>query len=561
MSPPPLTSLQFCTIKRVDVQFISPLHQIYAQVLRLLCRLNITAHHSVTMKIYSRARENQTTPWNPAFRPLRIRFLQAAGLNFVLLQLLFLGLFSYLFGSLYQQDSNVHNLHVLFVDYDGGIIGSSVRSGYKTLQSNNFPTLVEHPPTQFPSPVDIERKVCQARYWAAIYVSPEASTRLQAALAGDSIYNSSDVFTYIWNEARYPATSDSLVSNHIQTLFSAARVAFVSNETEANRALSANTSAAISIFANPWEAVSINIMPTVQGSRLIYNTIVIILILLQEFFYLGTLNGLSQSFEFFQQLPPHRIIFFRFGISVAYTFIGSLCTTVAIWAFRAGWGINGNQFALSWAAFWLFAHINFLVFDVFTAWLPLLYVPMSLVTWVVFNITSILLPFELIPGFYHWSYALPANEVYRTLLDIWSGGCYPQLHISLPVLFSWEIAVFVFSSLGIYRRCHLAIIARESQQKAFHEKLDAALLYVREHAQEDQTSPACPADRQPPTVGITSRDGADQEAERRLSEATLHRNELLAQSETRSNQAAGFAPCFDILLSNTASSLKYKANS
>ena len=500
----------------------------------------ILSPFAVTMKIYPRANENRIATSDPAIRPIWKNFIKAAGINFLMLQVLFLGLFSYMFGSLFQQGSHVHNLKVLFVDYDGGIIGSSVRDAYTALQGNGFPTLIEQAATEFSTPDDLEVEVCRANYWAAVYVFPAASGRLQAALSGDTTYNNSEALAYIWNEARYPTISDSLVVQNIQTLFSAARVVFTSNETEARRVHSANTSTAISVFANPWQPVSLNIMPTTQGSRVVYNTIVIILILLQEFFYLGTINGLYQRFDFYRRFPPRQIILYRFCISAAYTFVGSLCTSGAIWAFRDGWGVNSNQFALTWAILWLFAHINFLTFDVFTVWLPLLYVPMSLVTWVIFNITSILLPFDLIPYFYRGSYAMPANQVYRTLTDIWSGGCYPQLHLSLPILFSLEIVALSLSSLGIYRRCHYAVLAGEAQQKAFREKLDAALISEREQNKETQNE-ALPAE-------AGSAQDTEERGEIKLSEVSRGDDETLRQNQTRSSQ---FGPCFDVVLTNS----------
>ena len=53
--------------------------------------------------------------------------------------------------------------------------------------------------------------------------------------------------------------------------------------------------------------------------------------------------------------------------------------------------------------------VNYLTLDIFTVWLPPLYVPMAFVTWIVLNVTYVLLPLDLMPAFYRWSYALPAN--------------------------------------------------------------------------------------------------------------------------------------------------------
>lgn len=109
---------------------------------------------------------------------------------------------------------------------------------------------------------------------------------------------------------------------------------------------------------------------------------------------------------------------------------------------------------------------------------------MALITWVVLNVTSILLPFDLSPGFYKWSYVIPAHEVYQVLTDIWSRGCSPSLHYALPILFSLEITGLVLSGLGVFRRCHYAVLAEQAQATAFQERLDTAMTFERKRDQE-----------------------------------------------------------------------------
>ncbi len=74
--------------------------------------------------------------------------------------------------------------------------------------------------------------------------------------------------------------------------------------------------------------------------------------------------------------------------------------------------------------------------------------------------------------------------MYQTLLDIWSGGCNPQLHISLPIMFAWEIFGFLLSSLGIYRKAHYASLGEEEQTRQFDERLDAAMEFQRKREKE-----------------------------------------------------------------------------
>ncbi|KAE8445390.1 hypothetical protein EG329_013403 [Mollisiaceae sp. DMI_Dod_QoI] len=473
-------------------------------------------------------------------RPSRTAYFKAAGLNFLMLQILFLGLFCYIFGSLFQQGSHTHNFNIAFVDYDNGVIGASIRNAYADLKGDSFPSLQERSVSQYPSPSLLNEAVCKSHFWAAIYVSAGASQRLEDALNGESsakTYNRSDSLFYIWNEARYPTVGDSSISGSIQTLSSAARVSYsATNGTGALQALNTSDPSSISVFANPWQPSDINLQPTTQGSRLIYNTLVIILILIQEFFYLGVINGLYAQFKFYVRFLPHRIIAYRGFVSLSYTLCGSLCVTGAIWAFRAGWQVNGNQFALTWAILWLFAHVNFLWLDVFSVWLPVQFLPMALITWVVFNVTAILLPFELSPGFYRWAYVMPAHEVYLTLIDIWSSGCYPHLSYTLPILFSLEVLGWLLSALGVYRRCHYAVIAEEAQQKAFQERLNSAMAFERRREEEMREA-----------IEGSQEVISESKEREELNEEMERQDTRIQREHRRASQACNFGPSFELV--------------
>ena len=65
------------------------------------------------------------------------------------------------------------------MDYDGGIVGAAVKDAYAGLQNRNFPTLEEQTPAHYPTPNDLERKVCSTQYWAALYISAGATARLE----------------------------------------------------------------------------------------------------------------------------------------------------------------------------------------------------------------------------------------------------------------------------------------------------------------------------------------------------------------------------------------------
>jgi hypothetical protein len=278
---------------------------------------------------------------------------------------------------------------------------------------------------------------------------------------------------------------------------------------------------------------------------LIYNTLVIILILIQEFFYLGTINGLYAAFKIYAKLYPHRIIVYRNCISLAYTFCGSLCVTGAIWAFRGDWDVNSNQFGLTWAVLWLFAHLNFLWLDVFTIWTPPQYVPMLLITWIIFNVSSILVPFELSPGFYRWSYAMPAHEVFQTLIHIWSKGCNPQIYYALPTLFVLELVGLLLGVVGVYRRCHYAVVVEEAADAAFRDRVAVALA----------TEKRLDAERKQRMVEGGSEDIIEEEKreEEELEDVIREEDKSLQRKHTKVAEDCRYGPAFPLAFNNDPS--------
>ncbi|KND92433.1 Nitrosoguanidine resistance protein SNG1 [Tolypocladium ophioglossoides CBS 100239] len=519
---------------------------------------------SMFRRFYPRACDNRLPLSHPEVRVNRVKFFKAASLNFVLLLLLFFGLFCYMFGSLYQEESRTNNLDILWVDYDGGIIGDAVRDAYKSLQSNSFPTLVERPALEFPSESDLREVVCNTNYWAALYTFPRSSESLGLAIAGSdaSQYNPSHILSYIWNEARYPTVMDSLISSNLRALSDGARVAYTAlNGTAAFSTIPPNNPAAISAFATPWTLSSINIQPTTQGPRTVYNTIVIVLVLIQDFFYLGAINGLYVQFKIYTRITPTRIILVRDVLSGTFTMVGSLLITCAIWAFRANWNVSGTQFALNWLILWLFAHANFLTLDVFTIWIPPQYISMALISWVVINVTSIILPFDLSSPFYRWGYALPAHAAYDALTDNWSNGCSPHLYYALPVLFAYELSGLFWTSLGVYKRCHYAVITEETTQEAMRLRVEATLKLEREHdrrlgqehieesVREDENGESSRADKNAADfIQKARKDKEGEEADRLQAEKDIEElGDEIERMETRATRMANFGPSFHLV--------------
>jgi hypothetical protein len=435
-----------------------------------------------------------------------------------------------------------------------------VRQAYSSLQSNEFPALIEKAISQFPTPNDLREAVCRSHYWAALYTSPGASVNLALAIAGTntSLYNTSDVLSFIWNEAKYPTVMDSLVQSNLHTLSDTARVSYIAlNGTSAFLTIPPNNTAALSTFTNPWTLTSINIKPTPQGTRTVYNTISFVLVLIEDFFYLATLNGLYAQFKVYSRIQPVRIILVRDIISLTFTMFGSMVNSAAIWAFQANWNVTGDQFAINWLILWLFAHANFLVFDVFTIWIPPQYISMALITWVGMNVTSIIFPFNSSSPFYRWGYALPAHAAYELLTDNWSNGCNPHLSYALPVLFAYEVIGLILTAIGVYKRCHYAVIMEETTKEAMRLRVEAVLKLERDHSRvagqessekdvrKAETGESSHADADTGTLDHGNE--ASEEDERHVERELEELESEIERMETRASLLSNIGPTFRLI--------------
>ncbi|KAK1140674.1 hypothetical protein N8T08_009987 [Aspergillus melleus] len=384
--------------------------------------------------------------------------------SFFLLQILFLANMSYLYATQFRSSTRFHNMKILYVDYDGGAVGQSVLDAYATLRGDSFPTLQRSDVETFPTPREVRAAVCSGDYWGAVYANTQASTNLTSALqGGPGPYDSANTLTYIWNGARYPAMSMSAVYSSLQTLFAVTRsMYYAKNASEVLPFANLTSPTALQAFLDPIQATEINLKVTEQGTRVLYNTVSFVMPVIQQFFFMMALNGISAQFKILTKLGWHANGLLRMCISAAYTFVGALFMVAYIWSFRESWEVNGNQFALSWMAIWLYMHINFLIMDILTTFVPMQFMPFCVLTWVIVNVASTISPFELSPGFFRWGYALPAHETYQVLVQIWSNGCDDQLYRALPVMFSWWVVALGTVIFSVRHRCNAAVAAERA---------------------------------------------------------------------------------------------------
>ncbi|KAJ4264555.1 hypothetical protein NW762_005758 [Fusarium torreyae] len=400
----------------------------------------------------------RSTPWAAKMKSYLIPVLMTA----FLIQLLFLANMSYLFGSLFKSTTRMHNLKILAIDYDGGDIVKAISGAYDTLQSNHFPTVEFGSSSEYDTPDKIRDAVCRHGYWGAVYTHPGASDRLLSTIEGDNttVYNPQDAITTVYNGAYYPSIFSSLQGN-IQSLISAASTMYALTTPDALKAVNMSNPTSASTLLRPFQANVWDIMPTSQGSRVLLNTVSMVMPVLMQFFFQMALNGISG--KILQSQSKRDVYVTRFITGKIYTFISALTTTGYFWAFREDWGVDAGQFFETWMCLWFYMDINYLVVDtLINTIIPMQFFSFFLLTWIIINIASTVFPFELTPGFFHWGWALPAHNVWLLLVGIWS-GCRANIGVTLPILFSWWIVGHAGSAWSVRKRCLMAEAEAEAQ--------------------------------------------------------------------------------------------------
>ena len=93
---------------------------------------------------------------------------------------------------------------------------------YQTANDGNIPDLqlIAHP--QSVSPSDLEDQVLDLEAWGAVYVNPDATTSLLAALAegcsSTTSYDAKDAITFIWDESRNSGVSGGYIASFLRTV-------------------------------------------------------------------------------------------------------------------------------------------------------------------------------------------------------------------------------------------------------------------------------------------------------------------------------------------------------
>ncbi|KAB5581258.1 hypothetical protein GE09DRAFT_1168407 [Coniochaeta sp. 2T2.1] len=386
----------------------------------------------------------------------RTRFAITVLRPFFITLIVFLGVASYMFGSLFKSSQRAHNLTILAVDYDGGALGETLHEAYDRLRGDSFPTVHFVSTSDYPDEQSLREAVCSRVYWGAIYTHPRSTKRLFDAVSGNApTYHPNDSITYIYAGTYYPVIASSVVVPSMQLLVSTTAHAIydLAGKDLFSKANVSNPISRSALF-QPISANAEVLFPAQQGTRILLNTVTMVFPALMQFFFTMAMNHIAAAFHLYTAIPRHEVYLIRLFLSKTFGLACALITSAYIFAFRESWHVTAGQFFETWMCFWLLMDICYLVMDtVVDTILPMAYVPYFVLTWIILGLTSTLYPFELNPSFYRWAYALPAHNIWLLLLEIWTSGCKLRNSVALPVLFVWWFAGHLTSAWSVLQSC------------------------------------------------------------------------------------------------------------
>ncbi|KAL6166190.1 hypothetical protein ACJQWK_07548 [Exserohilum turcicum] len=247
-------------------------------------------------------------------------------------------------------------------------------------------------------------------------------------------------------------------------LVAATRLAYNKiNGMQATRIVNHTDQTAIQALLNPIGSTQTNIQPAAFGTVTLINTVSMVMPILQQFFFLLSLNGIFAAYHLYRNMTVLSSICLRRFSGIIFSLGAALCQTGYYWGFRGDWEVNGAQFLLTWMTIWLLMHIHLLVLDSISTMAPLAFMPFVVPFWILLNTASVTSPLEMQPGVYKWSVILPSHEAYSVLTTIWTGGAHNRLYRALPILFSWWILTNITTTLAHIRACHLAYKVHQQQ--------------------------------------------------------------------------------------------------
>ena len=303
------------------------------------------------------------------------------------------------------------------------------------------------------------------RYWGALIVMPGASEKLYNAVnSSDEDYDPSTALHYIWNEMRWPLVGESVVESSIDSAIEDAQSIFASDYASEIISESNLSKTAIQILLNPFEASSTNIYAFDIGIKAFVSTVGFVFPGLIQFFFAMAFGGISAKNHIHSRLSTKTNYIIRLLLSRFWTFIIAISWAGWLFCFAEGrTGVYSHSYILITLDIWMYTMISFEFHDTCAAFVPIEFLPITVLSWVIMNVTAAAYPIPLKSAFFHFDFAVPSYNCFELFITIMSGGSTNRVYRNVPVLFVWMILTTI---CGVFANRHRCRIARALQAEA-----------------------------------------------------------------------------------------------
>ncbi|KAI9442228.1 hypothetical protein H4582DRAFT_1927199 [Lactarius indigo] len=390
-------------------------------------------------------------PATAAARKAYIIILTSGGVMLILFALAVLSIY---WGSLWHTPTHAHNLNGWVVDFDGSDVGQFVSRA--VLASSGSPTTITWsaiPANSFPNGAqDLENAVVQNKAWAIIAINSNATETLNAAVvAADGAYTPSHAVT-VYPLIRFALLPRVTLVPQIETVLGGATESF---NTQYIPTIPGRTSNLTTLLVNAPALVSQPIAYTIVNTRpfdvpvaaavefvgLIYMLILSFVVTAMHYGARTDVTHLEDRLTF-----PWLIAIRIVNPTIIYFFVSCFFCLLSL-AFQVPFNrYHGSSgFVIYWMMSWL-ANVR---------------------RSEALNVSVCNFPIPLLPGIYHYGYAMPFYNVQQTVRTLLF-GTRDQMGLNFGVQVAWIVISWFTLTLFQYIkrrqsiRTHRAVIGADA---------------------------------------------------------------------------------------------------
>lgn len=359
--------------------------------------------------------------------PLRKTFIKTTVMGLLLTILVCLAFLSIYWAALYQPNVHVHKLQGVVVPYDNGIVGQTVVQAMRAA-SGGYGQMTWRiaDPSEYPNGwSQVAQAVVDNKEWVGIVIQPDASTRLQQALfLGDSTWEGNSTISVYTNEAR----NNNAFGAYIMPSFSMPLEMACSRFAQQQATQLAGNGAVTNLLANAPQLITQPIYYATYSLRP-FNVPVATAASFVGLIYLLILAFIVtlQSFSGRQPLEPKlrltSLLAVRFVVPIVAYFFLSLFYAILTLAFQAPFSryYGRSGFFIYWMLSWCGMLALGGAMEVMVTLLGQKFISFFLVLWIIANVSVAFYPIDLLPGVYHYGYAMPFWHIKEAVLAILLG--------------------------------------------------------------------------------------------------------------------------------------------